>query len=360
MRLSDAWRTHARELAREEPARLSESTSVPVSQAGDRRSIVIVGTGSSALAFAAALRSHAETDLHVEGFLGPQDDGLELGARYLGEIERLPLVLQERAVDEVGICLPTSMSHEIEKACEVSMTEGKTVRIRANLPAPQLPTSQFQELDGQSVVTVGSGPRKKAGLAAKRGLDVVGATLGLIALSPLFAAVACAIPLSDGGPILFRQARVGLRGRVFHVVKFRTMTPDADARRADLRQFNEVSGNASFKMTNDPRITSMGRFLRRSSIDELPQLWNVLRGEMSLVGPRPHPLDDVAGYDLWHRGRLTMKPGITGLWQVAGRRDTDFDRWVRYDLDYIEHWSLWLDLRLLFLTIPALLRAEGR
>ena len=113
-------------------------------------------------------------------------------------------------------------------------------------------------------------------------------------------------------------------------------------------------------MTNDPRITATGRFLRRTSIDELPQLWNVLRGEMSLVGPRPHPLDDVAGYDAWHRRRLAMKPGITGLWQVEGRREADFDRWVRYDLEYIDRWSLWLDVHLLIKTIPALLRAEGR
>jgi len=212
----------------------------------------------------------------------------------------------------------------------------------------------------QSVATVAGGPSTTRGLVAKRGLDLVGATLGLIVLSPLFGAAAVAILLADGRPILFRQARSGHRGRVFEVVKFRTMTPDADAQRAELRQYNEVIGNASFKMTNDPRITATGRFLRRSSIDELPQLWNVLRGEMSLVGPRPHPLDDVAGYDSWHCRRLAVKPGITGLWQVAGRREAGFDRGGRYDLDYIDHWSFWLDVRLLIKTIPALLRAEGR
>jgi lipopolysaccharide/colanic/teichoic acid biosynthesis glycosyltransferase len=210
------------------------------------------------------------------------------------------------------------------------------------------------------VVTVAAGPMTTRWLLAKRGLDIVGATAGLIVLSPLFGAVGVAILLTDGRPILFRQSRSGHRGRVFKVAKFRTMTPDADAQRAGLRQYNEVSGNASFKMTNDPRITATGRFLRRSSIDELPQLWNVLRGEMSLVGPRPHPLDDVAGYDSWHRGRLAMKPGITGLWQVEGRREADFDRWVRYDLEYIDRWSFWLDVQLLIKTIPALLRAEGR
>ena len=136
--------------------------------------------------------------------------------------------------------------------------------------------------------------------------------------------------------------------------------PEADAERSALRQHNEVVGGASFKMTNDHRVTPIGRFLRKTSIDELPQLWNVLKGEMSLVGPRPHPFDDVAGYDTWHRRRLSMKPGITGLWQIAGRGESSFDRWVQLDLDYIDHWSIWLDFRLLIKTIPAMLRAEGR
>src|SRR4051794_21008685 len=225
---------------------------------------------------------------------------------------------------------------------------------------PQLPGSHTEGRDGGSITVVAEAPSNRSSLAAKRGLDIIGASVGLIVLSPLFVGVALGILVADGRPVIFRQPRAGLRGRVFDVVKFRTMTRDADAHRAELRQYNEVTGNASFKMTNDPRITRIGRFLRRTSVDELPQLWNVLRGEMSLVGPRPHPLDDVAGYDAWHRRRLGMKPGITGLWQVAGRSDADFDRWVRYDLDYIEHWSFWLDVRLLLKTIPAMLRAEGR
>ena len=159
---------------------------------------------------------------------------------------------------------------------------------------------------GESVNGTAGGPGRTSAFIAKRCIDVAGAAIGLIILSPLFVAVAAAILLADGRPILFRQSRVGLQGRIFPVAKFRTMTRDADAQRADLRQYNEVSGNASFKMTNDPRVTGIGGFLRRSSIDELPQLWNVLRGEMSLVGPRPHPLDDVAGYAAWHRRRLAM------------------------------------------------------
>jgi lipopolysaccharide/colanic/teichoic acid biosynthesis glycosyltransferase len=161
----------------------------------------------------------------------------------------------------------------------------------------------------------------------------------------------------DGRPIVFRQTRVGLHGRPFSVVKFRTMVPDAEDRLEELEELNEIKGHA-FKLTNDPRMTRTGAFLRKTSIDELPQLWNVIRGEMSLVGPRPPLPREVAGYDLWHRRRLSMKPGITGLWQVAARGDDDFDRWVALDLAYIDRWSVWLDLKIMLRTIPAML--QGR
>jgi lipopolysaccharide/colanic/teichoic acid biosynthesis glycosyltransferase len=197
-------------------------------------------------------------------------------------------------------------------------------------------------------------------LAVKRAVDLCGASVGLLVLAPLLIGVALLIRALDGSPVLFRQRRAGRLGRPFTIVKFRTMERGADERRAELRALNEVRGNASFKMTDDPRVTPLGRWLRRTSIDELPQLWNVLRGEMSLVGPRPHPFDDVAGYDRWHRRRLAMKPGITGLWQVEARTATDFDVWVLKDIEYVEHWSLGLDLAILLRTIPALLRAEGR
>jgi len=183
----------------------------------------------------------------------------------------------------------------------------------------------------------------------KRAVDLLGAGVGLALASPVIGLAALAIKLDDGGPVFYRQRRVGRHGEDFDLVKLRTMIPGA-----------ETEGAGWAVDYADPRITRVGRVLRRLSVDELPQLWNVLHGEMSLVGPRPHPLDDVAGYDPWHRRRLAMKPGITGLWQVAGRREPDFDRWVRYDLEYIDHWSLWLDLRLLIRTIPAMLRAEGR
>jgi lipopolysaccharide/colanic/teichoic acid biosynthesis glycosyltransferase len=209
-------------------------------------------------------------------------------------------------------------------------------------------------LDGSPVVL------RPGAMRVKRAVDIVGAALGLAVLSPILVATAAAILVTDGRPILFRQPRAGLAGRPFSIAKFRTMGRDADAQRAELRARNEIAGQAAFKLTDDPRITRLGRVLRRTSIDELPQLWNVLRGEMSLVGPRPHPFDDLEGYEEWHFRRLAMPPGMTGLWQVSARSDTDFDRWVRLDLEYIETWSLGTDLRIMFRTVPAVIRTEGR
>ena len=150
-----------------------------------------------------------------------------------------------------------------------------------------------------------------------------------------------------------------MQGRRFRLIKFRTMVRDADSRLAELEHENEIQGRA-FKLTNDPRVNRVGRFLRRSSLDELPQVWNVLRGHMSLVGPRPPLPSEVERYDAWHRRRLSMKPGITGLWQIAGRREPEFDKWVEMDLEYIDHWSPWLDVKIILRTVPALLRAQGR
>ena len=324
------------------------------------RFILIVGTSGSARAFAERLESHRELGLRIVGFLGPESD--ELPARYprLGPVEAMAETLHSRVVDEVAICLPLDQWGDIESVTAIAQAEGKVMRIPVGLAHSPAFLGRAEELDGMPVVSLVPGPDRMAELLVKRVLDLIGASVGLVALSPILLAAALAILATDGRPVLFLQERAGLNGRSFRIVKFRTMARNADSLRAGLRAFNEIRGGASFKMENDPRITRVGRMLRRTSIDELPQLWNVLRGEMSLVGPRPHPFDDVAGYDAWHRRRLSMKPGMTGLWQVGARRDTDFDRWVEQDLEYIDRWSLWLDLRLLLSTIPALLRAEGR
>jgi exopolysaccharide biosynthesis polyprenyl glycosylphosphotransferase len=215
---------------------------------------------------------------------------------------------------------------------------------------------KVEDLDGVPVYSLVSGPDRALALAVKRFVDIAVSAIGIVVLSPLLGLIAWRVT-RDGGPALFRQTRVGLHGRTFGMLKFRSMVVDAEARLAELSAVNEIEGHA-FKVTDDPRITPVGRTLRRYSLDELPQLWNVLRGDMSLVGPRPPLPSEVSGYDMWHRRRLSMKPGITGLWQVRARHEPEFDRWVEDDLEYIDRWSLWLDLKIMLRTIPAAL--EGR
>jgi lipopolysaccharide/colanic/teichoic acid biosynthesis glycosyltransferase len=197
-----------------------------------------------------------------------------------------------------------------------------------------------------------------ASLVVKRLIDILGSSLTLFLCSPLLAAIAVLIKIDSQGPLFYSALRAGKSGRLFHCYKFRTMAPEADALKPSLRQNNERSGPV-FKIARDPRITRVGRYLRRYSLDELPQLWNVLKGEMSLVGPRPHPVDDVARYDVDHLARLDVTPGITGLWQVSARRDPSFERLMQLDREYIRTWSLGLDVRILLRTVPAVVHGSG-
>jgi lipopolysaccharide/colanic/teichoic acid biosynthesis glycosyltransferase len=195
-------------------------------------------------------------------------------------------------------------------------------------------------------------------LGVKRLMDVLGATLALLGLAPILVATTMAVKLTSPGPLLFSQRRTGKNSRGFSFFKFRSMRLNAEAERYGLIDLNEIDGPV-FKIRQDPRLTTVGRFIRRASIDELPQLWNVLRGEMSLVGPRPLPTEEAAQCSEWESQRLYVKPGITCIWQVSGRSELDFETWVRMDIEYIEKWSLWLDLQLLARTIPAVLSRRG-
>jgi exopolysaccharide biosynthesis polyprenyl glycosylphosphotransferase len=327
-------------------------------QGKNLRYVLVLGAGPRGQDFARKLEDHRELGLRVVGFL---DDSatFELPNQWelLGPLGSLENALHSRVVDEVAICLPFSQWNMIDSIAHLCEEEGKIVRIPMDVLEHAVTVGRMEELDGTPVYSLVSGPDRAIGLAVKRGLDLAFSIAGLLLLSPFLLVIASAIKADDGGAVLFRQRRVGLHGRPFDVVKFRSMTPDAEARLEDLVHLNEIEGRA-FKMTNDPRITRVGRFLRRTSLDELPQLLNVLRGEMSLVGPRPPLPSEVQGYDMWHRRRLSMKPGITGLWQVRDRRAANFDTWVQADLEYIDRWSLWLDVKILFQTIPAAL--EGR
>ncbi len=322
------------------------------------RYMLVVGTGKDARRFADRVERHRHLGIRVIGHLSVHGSPQLAGKRpVLGSVDDIERVFGGRIVDEVAVCLPAEDLHWVEPVARLCEEVGKIVRIPLDNVPVSLPGGRVEDFDGGKVLSLVYGPDRVLGLVAKRLIDVALGGVAMVVLLPVFAIVGLAVAVSDGRPVIFRQTRVGLHGRPFEVVKFRTMVRDAEELLTELEEQNEIKGHA-FKMTDDPRLTRIGRVLRATSLDELPQVWNVLLGEMSLVGPRPPLPREVAGYDLWHRRRLSMKPGITGLWQVAARRDGDFDRWVALDLAYIDRWSIWLDLKIIARTIPAML--QGR
>jgi exopolysaccharide biosynthesis polyprenyl glycosylphosphotransferase len=275
-------------------------------------------------------------------------------------LARLEAVLRDESVDEVLVSLPPQkygpLVEKIVNRCE---EEGVIVRVRAEMFQLRTAKTYADELEGLPVLTFRSGPEDDWRLVAKRIIDFVGSAMLLLILAPLFAVVALLIKLNSPGPVLFSQERIGLNKRRFQMLKFRTMVNDAEKQQATLEQLNEAEGPV-FKIKHDPRVTPIGKFLRRFSVDELPQLINVLKGDMSLVGPRPLPVRDVERIDVAsHKRRFSIKPGLTCLWQVNGRSNIGFEEWVRMDLQYIDQWSLGLDMLILLKTIPAVLRGPG-
>ncbi|MGD0861191.1 MAG: sugar transferase [Candidatus Limnocylindrales bacterium] len=325
------------------------------------RYMLVLGANARAKAFANMVEGHPELGLVVIGHLqaGAADDGIYLGRPLLGPVEDLERVLHSQIVDEVAICLPFAMEDLIEQTAQLCQQEGKVVRIPAAPVERVLSLGRLESIDGLGVYSLANGPDRVIGLLVKRVVDIVASLILMLVLAPVMALLAVLVKLDSSGPALFRQERVGLNGRTFAMIKFRTMCPDAEQQLADLRVHNAINGHA-FKLERDPRITRIGRLLRRTSLDELPQLWNVLQGQMSLVGPRPPLPCEVADYDIWHRRRLSMKPGMTGLWQIGARREAEFDHWVETDLEYIDQWSLWLDIKIMLRTVPAVLSGTGR
>ena len=328
-------------------------------QGHDARFMLIAGTGRLAQEFADRVESHPGLGIQIIGHLSASGEKRSVVSRpILGSVEDIEDILHSQVVDEVAVCLPPTAAHYLEPITGLAAGEGKTVRIPVDPVEEILPSAHQEEFDGFLVRSLTHDGQREAGLVVKRLLDIAGAAIGLVLLSPLLIGTAIVLFVREGSPILFSQTRVGLHGRPFSIYKFRTMVPGAEEQLEDVQHLNERSG-VTFKAKNDPRITPFGSWLRRTSIDELPQLWNVLTGSMSLVGPRPPLPNEVAEYDIWHRRRLSMKPGITGLWQVEARHEPDFDRWVEHDLIYIDGWSIWLDLKILAKTLPALLAHGG-
>jgi exopolysaccharide biosynthesis polyprenyl glycosylphosphotransferase len=323
--------------------------------AGYRRRAVIVGKGDQIDAVAHALGGGSDPPLDPVGFvsLTPRPEN---GLRNLGSLDRLEDFFDE--IDEVLLADPDFPQDQAVDLVDRCHRHG--VRVRVAPSTMEILMDRVEFIPGQTVPLFELKPPVFEGLdfVLKRGFDLLTSALLVLVLSPVLLAAAIAVRLSGPGPVVYRSKRPGIGGVPFDCFKFRTMEQDADTAQANLEDVNE-KGGAIFKIRHDPRVTPVGRFLRRWSIDELPQLFNVLRGEMSLVGPRPLPERDYERLEDWHRKRYLVLPGVTGLWQVSGRSELDFDELVRLDFLYLERWSVFLDLSILLKTIPAVVRAKG-
>ena len=325
------------------------------------RTVLIVGTGPTALRIADSIQGHRFWGFRILGFLrnGHQPEE-PWPSRYpiLGEIADIPRIVEAHVIDDVIFAVHRRELDSLEDLFLSLQEQGIRTRFAMDLFPHTRARVELEELDGMPLLSFATTPTSQLKLMLKRTLDVAVASLLLLIALPIVGMIALAIWLTSGGKILFRQTRCGLNGRFFTLYKFRTMVEDAEERRRELLHLNEMDGPV-FKLRSDPRVTGFGRFLRRYSLDELPQLWNVLRGDMSLVGPRPPIPEEVAQYQRWQRRRLAMKPGLTCLWQVSGRNNLDFDRWMQLDLEYIDSWSPTLDFKILLKTIPAVLSGKG-
>jgi exopolysaccharide biosynthesis polyprenyl glycosylphosphotransferase len=324
---------------------------------GARRRAVLVGEGERLAQLRQTLGSHRSgIEYDFVGAISPRTDEGDL--RVLGSLEALPEVLSERNVDELIVTDTGFSERQLLELVEEAHRRGVKVRIAPTIAELLLQRAEF--VPGQGAPLFELRPPALAGTdwLLKRGFDIAVASVTVLLGLPFWLAVAAGIKLTSAGPVFFRDRRIGLGERPFGMIKFRTMYADAKDRQKALEAANEASGPL-FKIKNDPRVTPVGRFLRRFSIDEMPQVLNVLSGQMSLVGPRPLPIRDYEQLEAWHRKRYAVLPGMTGLWQVSGRIDLSFDDLVRLDFYYLENWSIWLDISILARTLPAVLARRG-
>lgn len=327
------------------------------------RNFLIVGTGKRVQRFIDMIDNHAEWGIKAIGLVDDDKSrvsGIMYGHKVLGTIDDIPNIIHNHVVDEVLFVVPRSWLNKIEKVisyvCEV---EGIKVNIALDLFEHRLSKAKYSYLDTLPLLTFDRTPDELIQLLIKRLFDLFSSIIAIVLLSPVFLVTAIIIKVSSKGPIFFRQQRCSLSGRRFTLYKFRTMVVGAESKLEELLAYNEMQGPV-FKMENDPRLTKAGKFLRKFSIDEMPQFWNVFRGDMSLVGPRPPLPAEVDKYEPWQRRRLSMRPGITCLWQARGRNKiNDFNEWMELDLEYIDNWSLWFDFKILLKTVPVVLFGVG-
>jgi exopolysaccharide biosynthesis polyprenyl glycosylphosphotransferase len=322
---------------------------------------VIVGCGSRAREVASLIEESRGSGLRLVGFIDP--DERETPQQAIGKYQVHPLssvehILQNQVIDEVIFAVSMQELARLEPVILHCANLGMKVRVQLEfLPAAysRIYVEKFRDVE---LLSLSSTPESELLLFFKRLFDLGLAAGSLVLLAPVMAVVAAAIRVTSPGPVLFKQTRCGLGGRRFTLYKFRSMINNAEQLKAELHQLNDLNGPA-FKLRDDPRITTVGRWLRRFSIDELPQLWNIVRGDMSFVGPRPAVPEEVEQYETWQRRRLRMRPGLTCIWVLEGRNHLEFDRWIQLDLAYIDSWSLWLDAKIFFRTIPIVLSGRG-
>jgi exopolysaccharide biosynthesis polyprenyl glycosylphosphotransferase len=324
------------------------------------KTALIVGTGPKGTWVANTIENSPELDTRVIGFLDYSRTGLW---RYqdiplMGHPDQLENLIIAEHIDAIFIALEPGDIARSDRLFRTAERMGVVVYVLPDVYEPRIAKKSSAQLDGVPAIVYRTSSHSAASVMLKGLLDKFAAIIGLVLSSPIWLAAIIAIKIDSRGPIFFKQVRSGLNGRRFNLYKFRTMCSDAELQKRQLRDRNEMSGPV-FKIKNDPRITTVGRFLRKYSVDELPQLVNILKGEMSLVGPRPPIPDEVAKYEPWQRRRLSVKPGLTCLWQVNGRNAIDFDDWMKLDLEYIDNWSLLMDARIVARTVPTVLKGSG-
>jgi exopolysaccharide biosynthesis polyprenyl glycosylphosphotransferase len=324
--------------------------------------VMVVGTSERAVRMGEALEASAEYGVRLRGFLNESRSDapgeVRLSAVYpVRPVTELPSILKEHVVDEIVFAVGSESLADLEEVFLLCDEEGVRTRVAVDFFPHVNSTVSLERLGATPLLTFSAAPYDEIRLLLKRSIDVGIAAAGLLALAPFMALIALLIRLSSPGPAIFRQVRCGLNGRRFLFYKFRSMCENAEDLKPALAHLN--TRETAFKIPDDPRLTPLGRYLRRFSIDEWPQLWNVLRGDMSLVGPRPAVPSEVEQYQRWQRRRLRMRPGLTCIWAVSGRDEVDFETWMRMDMQYIDNWSLALDWKILLRTIPRVLTGRG-
>lgn len=324
--------------------------------------VLIVGTGQRAKHLSRTLREHSEWGIDVVGYLDltpPQPGATVLGDPVLGTVDQIRVFLKQHVIDDVIVAVPRTMIKDVQDIADACEEEGVRLRLMADVFDLQVSRLRLVNLGGIPLLTFEPVAQDEKMLIVKRVMDLAITLTFMPIVLLLMGLVAIAIKLDSPGPVLFVQERVGLRKRLFRMYKFRSMRRDAEQKLKEIEHLNEAQGPI-FKIANDPRITRVGKFIRRTSLDELPQLFNVIRGHMSLVGPRPMSMRDVDLFDKGvQRKRFSVRPGLTCLWQVSGRSSLPFTKWLELDLEYIDNWSLGLDFKILLKTIPTVLRGSG-